>query len=69
MDRSLGGLCLLAQAPVEGGSRLRVRPVHASGDQIWTPVRVRSCNRNREGWLVHCQFLQIPPMNVLLLFG
>jgi PilZ domain len=69
VDRSLGGLCLLAEAPVEVGSRLRVRPRHASGSQIWTPVRVRSCQRDREGWLLHCQFLQIPPMNVLLLYG
>jgi hypothetical protein len=69
MDRSLGGLCLLAEAPVEIGSRLRVRPVSASGSNVWTPIRVRGCNRDREGWLVRCQFLQVPPMNVLLLFG
>jgi hypothetical protein len=69
MDRSLGGLCLLAEAPVAVGSRLRVRPRHASGRQFWTPIRVCACRRNREGWSVHCQFLQVPPMNVLLLFG
>jgi hypothetical protein len=69
MDRSLGGLCLLAEAPVAVGSRLRVRPLHASGDQIWSPIRVCACRRDGEGWLIHCQFLQIPPMNVLLLFG
>jgi hypothetical protein len=69
VDRSLGGLCLLAEMPVEAGSRLRVRPRHTSGNAIWTPIRVRSCHRDREGWMLHCQFLQIPPMNVLLLFG
>jgi hypothetical protein len=69
LDRSLGGLCLLADAPVESGSHLRVRPRHASGDQFWTPIRVCSCHREGEGWMVHCQFLQIPPMNVLLLYG
>lgn len=69
VDRSLGGLCLLADAPVEAGSHLRVCPRHASGDQFWTPIRVCSCHRDREGWMVHCQFLQVPPMNVLLLYG
>jgi hypothetical protein len=69
MDRSLGGLCLLSEAPVAVGSKLRVRPRHASGRQLWTPVRVCACRRHREGWSVHCQFLHLPPMNVLLLFG
>jgi hypothetical protein len=69
VDRSVGGLCLLAEAPVAIGSQLRVRPRHVSGGQIWTPVRICSCHRDREGWLVHCQFLQVPPMNVLLLYG
>ena len=69
IDRSLGGLCLLADGPIEVGSQLRVRPRHVSGYQIWTPVRVRACRQNREGWTIHCQFLQVPPMNVLLLYG
>jgi hypothetical protein len=69
IDRSLGGLCVLAEMPVDVGSQLRVRPRHASGNAIWTPIRIRACHRDREGWLLHCQFLQIPPMNVLLLFG
>jgi hypothetical protein len=68
VDRSLGGVCLLAEAPVEVGSQLRVRPRHASGPQ-WTSVRVRFCRRDRNGWMVHCQFLQMPPTNVMLLFG
>jgi hypothetical protein len=69
IDRSLGGLCLQAEIPVAVGSQLRVRPRHVSGHQIWTPVRVRACKQNREGWTIHCQFLQVPPMNVLLLYG
>jgi hypothetical protein len=69
VDRSLGGLCLLCETPVEAGSQLRVRPRHASGSQMWTPIRIRSCQRGKDGWLLHCQFLQIPPMNVLLLYG
>jgi hypothetical protein len=68
VDRSLGGLCLLSDTPVDNGSRLRVRPCRPA-DQPWTQVRVRSCNHDREGWTVHCQFLHVPPMNVLLLFG
>jgi hypothetical protein len=68
VDRSLGGVCLLGEAPVAVGSQLRVRPRHAS-DPHWTPIRVRGCQRDRDGWMIHCQFLQIPPMNVLLLFG
>ena len=69
VDRSLGGLCLLVEAPIDAGSELHVRPQHASGAAQWIPIRVRSCQRDREGWMVHCQFLKLPPMNVMLLFG
>lgn len=68
VDRSLGGLCLLGEAPVPAGSQLRVRPRHVSDPQ-WTPIRVRSCHRDRDGWMLHCQFLHMPPTNVMLLFG
>lgn len=69
IDRSLGGLCLLSEVPVEVGSQLRVRPYAPSGSALWTSVRVCSCLRERDGWMVHCQFIKVPPMNVLLLFG
>ncbi len=69
VDRSLGGLCLLVDAPIDVGSRLRVRPRQAGGSTNWIPVNVRACNRDADGWLIHCQFLRVPPTNVMLLFG
>lgn len=68
-NRSLGGLCLLSEAPVEVGSQLRVRPYNSTNSLPWTPVRVCSCHQERDGWMIHCQFNHLPPTNVLLLFG
>jgi len=69
VDRSIGGLCLLTQVPLEIGSQLRVRPSITSSTLPWASVRICSCRQDRDGWMVHCQFMHLPPMNVLLLFG
>lgn len=69
IDRSLGGVCLMADAPVVTGSHLRVRPNVSGGTAPWTPVRVCICRRQQDNWMLHCQFLRPLPTNIMLLFG
>jgi hypothetical protein len=68
-DRSVGGLCLLLEAPVGVGTLLNVRPRQSSAVVPWTQVEVKSCRQEPEGWEIGCQFLRTPPWSVLLLFG
>lgn len=68
VDRSLGGLCLMADVEVPVGIILNVRP-RTNQPTISVPVEVRSCRRGKDGWKVGCQFQQTPPWNVLMLFG
>jgi hypothetical protein len=68
-DRSVGGLCLRLDAPIGVGSTLNVRPRDASSVVPWTPVEVRSCRQEADGWDIGCQFVRTPPWSVLLLFG
>jgi hypothetical protein len=68
-DRSVGGLCLLLDAPVGVGTRLNVRPRKGSAAVPWTQVEVKSCRQEAQGWEIGCQFTRTPPWSVLLLFG
>lgn len=68
VDRSRGGIALLMQQELPIGLVVNARP-RTSSTNYSVPVEVRSCRRNRDGWVVGCQFQQIPPWNVLLLFG
>jgi hypothetical protein len=68
-DRSVGGLCLRLDAPVGVGSLVNVRPRNAAPVIPWTPVQVKSCRQERDGWEVGCQFVRTPPWSVLILFG
>jgi hypothetical protein len=69
LDRSMGGLCLLASHELEEGSLWGVLPVNATPITPWVEVEVRSCRSVAEGWEVGCQFVKQPPWAVLLLFG
>lgn len=68
-DRSVGGLCLLLDAPVGAGSLLNVRPRGRPAVAPWTRVEVKSCRQKGRGWAIGCQFIRTPPWSVLLLFG
>jgi hypothetical protein len=69
-DRSVGGLGLLAEQPVQVGAALQVRPSNAPEATVWTPVTVRNCRRCGVGqYELGCQFEHTPPWSVLLLFG
>jgi hypothetical protein len=69
IDRSMGGLGLWSEKPVDVGTILKVRPDHAPELTPWIEVEVKSCNPHEGGWRVHCGFIKTPPYSVLLLFG
>jgi hypothetical protein len=68
-DRSVGGLRLLMDEPVDEGAVFKVRPRFAQVSTPWTTIIVKSCRPDQGQWEVRCQFEQTPTYNVLLLFG
>ena len=67
-DRSRGGFCLQVASEVPLGAILNARPrVRDSAYSV--EIEVRTCRPDKEGFLLGCQFVQMPPWNVLLLFG
>jgi hypothetical protein len=69
VDRSVGGLGLLVEDPVELESQLTVRPVNAPHIAPWVEIVVKSCRQSSPGWEVGCQFVKTPPWALLLMFG
>lgn len=69
VDRSIGGLCLSVEKPVETGMILSVRTNNAPVEVPWVQVEVRSCRQLNQEWELGCQFVRTPPWSVLLLFG
>jgi hypothetical protein len=68
-NRSMGGLCLRVEQPVEEGKVIEIRPLNASDLTPWTPVEIRTCRAGDGEWEVGCKFVKTPQYNVLLLFG
>jgi hypothetical protein len=69
LDRSVGGLCLLAEHPLPEGVPVKVRPRKQSGQAPWTDVTVKSCRREGSQYELGCQFHRTPSWNLLLQFG
>ncbi len=69
VDRSIGGLCLLLDQPVEPGMLLRVRPRNAATGVPWTEVTICSCRADADRYEVGCQFHRTPNWSLLLMFG
>jgi hypothetical protein len=69
VERSMGGLCLSLDRPVNPGTTLRVRALHAPGDLPWVLMSVKRCRQNGERWEAGCQYLDSLPLSVVLLFG
>lgn len=68
LDRSRGGLCLLAPQGAIIGTVLHVRLAQAPGDADWTLVTVRHCQPSRGGWRIGCQYLSRPATEDLTAF-
>ena len=67
-DRSLGGIGLAVEKPLEPGTALKVRPVFVFDDSFWVQVVVRHCHPQGHRWIVGCQFVEALPREVMLLF-
>ena len=69
IDRSRSGLCLLLEEDVKLGARLKVRPTSAPDKSDWVAVVVKNRRRREKGYVLGCEFAQVPPLLTLLLFG
>lgn len=69
IDRSRGGLRLAVPDPIPVGTLLQVRTTHDPQCAPWVQLCVKRCWQRNDLWVVGCQFVQMPPVNVLLLFG
>ena len=69
MDRSIGGLGLSVDQPLEPGTILRVRRATASTDIPWVDIQVKSVRVKENTWEVGCQFTRSHSVDVLLQFG
>lgn len=70
LDRSMGGLCLLADESAEVGSILHVRTMDAPERVPWVGVEVKRCKKTGDGeFEIGCQYVTQPAGEVLDLFG
>lgn len=69
LDRSIGGLCLLAERPLPETSAIKVRPAKASTQIPWAEATVKSCRREGTLFELGCQFHRTPNWNLLVQFG
>ena len=69
IDRSTGGLKVVAQAAVAPGTTVQIRAVDAPDTIGFVTLLVRSCRPSDDHYELGCEFEKTPPWNVLLLFG
>jgi len=69
MDRSLGGLVLSVDQPLEEGTVLRVRRLNAPADVPWVEIQVKSVRVKESTWEIGCQFTRSLTFDVLMQFG
>jgi hypothetical protein len=69
LDRSLGGLCVSADARRTEGTSLFIRATNATETSPWAEVLVKGCRRDGRRWDLDCTFAEAPLHNLLFLFG
>lgn len=69
VDRSTGGLKIIATKPLPAGSTMQIRAENAPDNIPWITMIVRSCREMGNRFELGCEFEQPPPWNILLLFG
>ena len=67
-NRSAGGLCLTVSKQFEVGEILSVRAAQAKISVPWLQVEVKYCFLREDEWLAGCNYVSVPPWNILLLF-
>lgn len=69
VDRSLGGMCLEVDRPIEEGTVVRVRRPTAPVGVPWVDLRVQSVRAEETVWHLGCEFVRTPTWEVLMQFG
>jgi hypothetical protein len=69
MDRSMGGLGLSVDQPIEEGTILRVRRALAPAEIPWVEVQVVSARIKENTWELGCQFTRSLSLDMLMQFG
>lgn len=69
VDRSRDGICLYLEEDVKLGTTVKVRPVSAPEKMDWIKVVVKNRRRRDKGYVLGCQFAEVPPLVTLVLFG
>jgi hypothetical protein len=68
VNRSSGGLGLSAAESFLEGTILNVRIAIAPESVPWVRVIVKGCQPQSGRWFLSCQFVEIPPKEILLMF-
>ena len=69
LNRSIGGLGLLMDTPLELGQVIKVRARNSQGIKNWVELTVRNCRRSGIQYEIGGQFHHIPDWNQMLQFG
>jgi hypothetical protein len=69
LDRSRGGMRLLAATAFSLGVVVRVRSMQYADVAPWVEMEVKHCRPVEGKWLLGCKFNEPQPWNVLLLVG
>jgi hypothetical protein len=68
LDRSLGGMCLSVQRPLEAGGLLAIRRPNAPESIPWVEMRVRNVREQESTWELGCEYTRTPPWELLVQF-
>ncbi len=69
VDRSFGGICVMAPEAVPTGTVLAIRPTSADDIVPWVEIEVCTCRPADRCFELGCRFVKTPPYSILLLFG
>jgi hypothetical protein len=69
VNRSVGGICVQMDSPMEINAELTVRATNAPHIAPWVEVVVTNCRKAEVGYHIGCQFVRTPPWPVLMTFG
>jgi hypothetical protein len=69
VNRSLGGMCLSIDQPIEEGTILRVRRPTAPADIPWVEIQVIRLQVKENTWELGCQFTRTLTWDLIMQFG
>ncbi len=67
--RSRRGVDVLVDDPAEPDAVLSVRSARAPASIPWVQIAVVTCKTAGKNFLLHCEFVECPPWNVVVWFG